>query len=86
MKSTEKKHLLDEEKAKLIKMYCESFILTSNVFGIVCHMFDVLLIKWKEKNITLTEQFLLWNKTSLMSPNIPSYLNDAVMQMFSTSE
>jgi len=49
------KHLLDEEKVKLIKLYGESFILTSNVFVIVCHVFDVLLIKWKQKNITLMD-------------------------------
>ena len=50
--------MLDEEKVKLIKMYCEGFILTSNVFVIVCHIFDVLLIKLKPKNITLSAQFL----------------------------
>jgi len=41
--------LLDEEKAKLIQKHCENFILTSNVFVIVCHIFDVLLMKWKQK-------------------------------------
>ena len=52
------KHLLDEENDKLMKMYCESFILTSNVFVILCHIFEVLLIKWKPKNITLTNEIL----------------------------
>ena len=41
--------MLDEEKVKLIKMYCESVILTSNVFVVLCHVFDVLLMKWKQK-------------------------------------
>ena len=41
--------MLDEEKVKLIKLYGESFILTSNVFVIVCHIFDVLLMTWKQK-------------------------------------
>jgi len=52
------KHLLDEENAKLIKMYGESFILTLNIFVVLCHIFEVLLIDWKPKNITLMEQFL----------------------------
>ena len=30
-------------------MYCESVILTSNVFVVLCHVFDVLLMKWKQK-------------------------------------
>ena len=50
--------MLDEENVKLIKMYGESFILTLNIFVVLCHIFEVLLIKWKPKNITLTEQFL----------------------------
>ena len=41
--------MLDEEKVKLIQKHCESLILTSNVFVIVCHIFDVLLMKWKRK-------------------------------------
>ena len=53
MNSTEKKHLMDGENVSLIKLYGESFTLTSNVFVIVCHIFDVLLIKLKPKNITL---------------------------------
>jgi hypothetical protein len=42
MNSTEKKHLMNEEKVKLIKLYGESLILTSNVFVVLCHVFDVL--------------------------------------------
>jgi len=49
------KHLLDEEKVKLIKLYGKSFILTSNIFVVLCHVFDVLLIKLKPKNIKLSE-------------------------------
>ena len=41
--------MLDVKKVKLIKMYCESVILTSNVFVVLCHVFDVLLMKWKQK-------------------------------------
>ena len=36
------KYLLDEEKVKLTKLYGESFILTSTVFVVLCHVFDVL--------------------------------------------
>jgi hypothetical protein len=52
------KHLLDEENVKLIKMYGESFILTLNIFVVLCHIFEVLLIKWKPKNIIPSAQFL----------------------------
>jgi hypothetical protein len=58
MNSTEKNICWMKNKVKLIQMYCESFILTSHVFVVLCHVFDVLLIKWKPKNITLSAQFL----------------------------
>ena len=30
-------------------MYGESFILTLNIFVVLCHIFEVLLIEWKPK-------------------------------------
>ena len=41
--------MLDEENIKLIKTYSESFILKLNIFVVLCHIFEVLLIEWKPK-------------------------------------
>ena len=39
-------------------MYSESFILTLNIFVVLCHIFEVLLIEWKPKKYHTDEQFL----------------------------